>query len=263
MKSLHKKLLVVLLLSGIGGYGLLWHTAQVSTAQKTTLSSRVKDTHVQTLYTELRRAEKNDDVPSVLLLLKIIVDDAVQQGEHAPEYNLCELQIPHTDHRFCAFNKGIKRLNMPQLKGVPVPGSKADQLPRDERHEVDGSQAFVEYLRAKGYTMNLEEVPVVTLKATQNEIIGSKVAGIWYAMQDPTSDAYRTITSMPLFISRDNYILDGHHRWAAAVAHGISNGDLASVHMKAERVDVGIDQLVRDAHDFTRQFGIQPEEGLA
>src|SRR6185295_13066683 len=98
--------------------------------------------------------------------------------------------------------------------GFPVPGSLADALPRNERQEVDGNAAFLDYLqKVKGYTVTLEDVPAMSLKATQNELIGSKVAGIWYAMQDPNSVTYKTITSLPLFISQEGYILDGHHRW--------------------------------------------------
>ena len=140
--------------------------------------------------------------------------------------------------------------------------AQAALLPRNQWQEVDASQEFADYLRnIKGYTTSFENVPAAHLKATQNELVGSKVAGIWYAMEDPTTNAYKNITSMPLFISQDDYILDGHHRWAAAVAHGISKDNLENVIMKVERVHVPIDQLVIDANEFAQSFGIQAESG--
>ena len=49
-----------------------------------------------------------------------------------------------------------------------------------------------------------------SLKASQKELIKSKVIGI--------SKKYNKPTDMkPLIISKDNYIVDGHHRWGAAI----------------------------------------------
>lgn len=252
-KTVIRSLAFVLACSFVG-YNWISRTAQITAQSGSSLEQKLR--------TELAQAAKNKNIPNTLLLLKIIADDAVQKGQQAPGYNLCELQLEHSPHLFCKLNRGIERIAMPQLKGRPVPGSQADLLPRDERQEVDASQAFADYLRnIKGYKITLENVPAANLKATQNELVGSKVAGIWYAMEDPTTNAYKNITGMPLFISQDDYILDGHHRWAAAVAHGISKDDLANVIMKVERVQVPIDQLVIDANEFAQNFGIQAESG--
>lgn len=246
--------LAFIVVSSFVGYNWVSRTAQKVPGKTSALAQRLR--------TELAQAAKNKNIPNTLLLLKIIADDALQKGQQTPRYNLCELQLDHSPHLFCKLNRGIERIAMPQLKGRPVPGSQADLLPRDERQEVDASQAFADYLRnTKGYTISFEDVPAANLKATQNELVGSKVAGIWYTMEDPTTNAYKYITSMPLFISQDDYILDGHHRWAAAVAHGISKDNLANVIMKVERVQVPIDQLVADANEFTESFGIQAESG--
>tara|TARA_R110000803_G_scaffold8194_2_gene26386 strand:+ start:146 stop:508 length:363 start_codon:yes stop_codon:yes gene_type:complete len=49
-----------------------------------------------------------------------------------------------------------------------------------------------------------------SLKASQKELIPSKVQGI--------SKKYNKPTDMkPIIISKDNYIIDGHHRWGAAI----------------------------------------------
>jgi len=244
----------LVLIGSIVGYHWLSRSSQLSPHALSPLEQRLR--------TELVHAEKSKNVSNILLLLTMIVDDAVQKGQKAPTYNLCELAVDHSPHLFCKLNKGIERIFMPQLTGRPVPGSAADHLPRNQWQEVDAGQAFAHYLRTiKGYKITMETVPAASLKATQNELVGSKVASIWYAMEDPYSDTYKKITSMPLFISADNYILDGHHRWAAAIAHGIGKNNLSAVQMKVERVHVPIRQLVNDANEFVHNFGIQPESG--
>jgi hypothetical protein len=49
-----------------------------------------------------------------------------------------------------------------------------------------------------------------SLKASQKELIPAKVKGISKKYNDPSD-------MKPLIISKDNYIVDGHHRWGAAV----------------------------------------------
>ncbi len=213
------------------------------------------------LQKSLVEAHKNNDIPSTLLLLKLITDDAVAKGAKAPDYNLCDLTVEGTT-LLCGKNKGIPRLYMPQLSGKPIPGSLADQLPRNKRGEVDATNNFSYYLTStKKYSITKTRIPVTELHATQNEIIGSKVAGIWAAMQDKKSPFYYDIMNQGLFVSNDNYILDGHHRWAAAVARAISSGTLYSTTIVVNVVDAPIDQLVKDANEFAQQFGIQAETG--
>lgn len=263
MNKAQVRYFVFVLIASVIGYNLVSRTSQVPPRNNAGISAHALSLQDR-LYKELAVAEKNKNIPTILLLLKIIVDDAKERGEKAAlDYNLCDAQLSHSSHLFCKLNKGIDRLRMPQLKGTPIAGSAADALPRDSRNEVDASQAFLDYLKnVKHYTVTLEDVPAMSLQATQNELIGSKVAGIWYALQDPTSTTYKELMSLPIFISEDNYILDGHHRWAAIVAHGINNGNLANVRMKAERVHVPIIQLVRDANEFANAFGIKAEAGL-
>jgi hypothetical protein len=50
----------------------------------------------------------------------------------------------------------------------------------------------------------------VNLKQSQKELIKSKVKGVAAKYSKPTD-------MKPLIISKDNYIIDGHHRWAAAI----------------------------------------------
>ena len=50
----------------------------------------------------------------------------------------------------------------------------------------------------------------IKLKQSQKELIKSKVKGVAAKYSKPTD-------MKPLIISKDGYIIDGHHRWAAAI----------------------------------------------
>ncbi len=55
-----------------------------------------------------------------------------------------------------------------------------------------------------------ETIPASKLKKSQKELIPSKVKGIAKKYDNPSD-------MKPLIISKDNHIVDGHHRWAAAI----------------------------------------------
>lgn len=210
------------------------------------------------LQAKFEQEKKGADLPGTLLLLSIIADDAVQKGEKAPNYNLCELGT------ICHDNKGIKRIDMPQLGGKPTPGSAADKLPRDKNGEVDAKEQFGQYLvNSKKYVVTEEYVPVASLKATQNELVGPKVAGIYFALQDPNSDAYKDIMNSYLYISSDGYVLDGHHRWAALLAEAYRKGNIAGTTVRVRRIGVPISELVKIANQWAMDFGVQAKPGVA
>ena len=148
-------------------------------------------------------------------ILEQAIAEAKANGEKAPNFNLCDITIPGTN-LYCGGNKGIPREQMPQFKGKPQPGSIADGLPKDKDGEVDTEAMFKKMLEDKGIKVSEPtQVPADQLKATQTELVGSKVAGMSKALDtDPNNPG---ITA-PIYISSDGYVLDGHHRWAAVTS---------------------------------------------
>jgi len=168
--------------------------------------------------------------------------------------DLCKVTVANTN-LFCVGNKGIARIKMPQFAGTPVPGSAADKLPRSkfEADKVDATNSFIQHLKTRGIATQKVTVPAAWLRATQRELIGSKVAGIM------TSPKAGEVMKAPIFISRDNYVVDGHHRWAAAVGKDTESGKLGKVKMHAIRIDAPISEILHISNKWTKQFGIQPE----
>ena len=82
----------------------------------------------------------------------------------------------------------------------------------------------MEHLEKAGYTMVDSDENAAFLKASQNELAGGKVAGHRGAMR---SGAF-TQTRAACLSREDNYIVDGHHRWAATVGLDSEDGRLGN-----------------------------------
>jgi len=210
--------------------------------------------------------------------------------------NLCDVTVPGTN-LFCADNKGIPRSKMPQLKSKPwgkgegepwvhkdgkweptkfketdeeyaerVPSSK---LPQDEKGEVNTEDLFKDKLDELGIKMS-EPKPmnVSDLKATQNELKPANVAFMVDVLMTATppphkdkdaEDKWKLSEKLrePIIVSKDGYILDGHHRWGALVALDIANGGSGDIEMSVKQVDADAETLVKKTNEFTRDQGLQ------
>ena len=95
----------------------------------------------------------------------------------------------------CKGNKGILRVNMPQIKNI---------------------YKFIEYIQQYYTNKNIFTYTTYNLNKnyilipTQKEINEDKALKIMEKMLKQ-----KFSKKNPIVISKDNYILDGHHRWAA------------------------------------------------
>ena len=182
---------------------------------------------------EGRRVELDQARGVSVLLDKLgsIAERMIERGEKAPSINLCNLTIKGSN-LFCAQSKGIPRIEMPQMNELQTEG-------------------FKKYLVDKGYKVKDEEVTASHMRATQNELNGVKVAGIAKSLREGEyNPGGRTV------ISDDDYILDGHHRWAARIGNDSQDGSLTNdTKMPVSRVDISITQLLEEALVFTEGKG--------
>jgi len=207
--------------------------------------------------------EAKDDVPALLLTLHVLATEAKQNGNPPPDYNMCNLLVLQNE-TFCQFNRGINRINMPQLIGKPIPDGKADKMVKDGKvelsaeGEVNLQEEFKNYLRSKGAKIDKKAVDAYKLKATQSELVGHKVAGMWFTLkQEPNHPAL----TAPIFVSADDFVLDGHHRWAAIMATKFGLARLKVVRMPVLEVNRNMTQLLKLANDFITEYGIAPKPG--
>ena len=186
-----------------------------------------------------------------------MADEAKAKGEKAPNYNLCDVAVPGTN-LYCDNNLGIPREDMPQFKGKPQPGSAADKMPKDKNGEVDTEEVFKQMLKDKGIKTMDTEIPSDGLKASQSELVGAKVAGMTKALeQDPMN---KSITA-PIYVSRDGYVIDGHHRWAAMTSKAIKDGKPAN--MKVHVIDMDAKDIIPMANKFAENIGVAAKKADA
>jgi hypothetical protein len=140
------------------------------------------------------------------------------------------------------------RLDMPQLSGVPLPGSPAASMDRNDRGEVDITKGFLSSLKGEGISSHRAEVDPATLKASQNELNGAKVAGMM------TSMANGSMPPGTIMVSSDNYVIDGHHRWAAEVGTDYTGG--GELTMQVQRIDLPIQQVLDKAKAYAKEQGL-------
>ena len=85
------------------------------------------------------------------------------------------------------------------------------------------------------------------------QLDGPKVAGMSGAMREGK------IPDAPIFVTKDGYILDGHHRWAAKVAMDLDDGKTGDINMPVDVIDIEIGEAIDLANAFTKKMGIVPK----
>ena len=191
-------------------------------------------------------------------------EDEVKKHQE-PTYNLCKVSLPNSN-LFCSGNKGIPRKDMPQFKGEPKEGTQAwDVLQKAKEKdptatEADGEPYFRQMLADKNIKVTDAEVPSESLKATQTELVGDKVLGMKSVLDaGPSHPAYKKMTA-PLYVSKDGYVVDGHHRWAAITAYNMEHPD-NPLPLKTMIIDQPIDDAIETSNTFANEFGVAAKSG--
>ncbi len=196
-----------------------------------------------------------DDASEVHTLIEKLYEfakEAEAKGEKAPNIDLCNVSVPGTN-LFCAGNLGIERSAMPQLSGKPRPGSAADGLPKDDKGEVNIGEAFTSRLAELGVDVQDRTIPAATLRASQKELVGANVAWMMKNGDKIGLDTGR------IFVSKDGYVIDGHHRWAALVGLDTQDGSLGNVNINVQQIDMPISQVLQFANAFADEVGVMPK----
>ena len=201
------------------------------------------------------RLNSVEQVSTLLDKLHAEIQSIKDAGGEAPNINLCNVSVPGTN-LFCAENVGKPRIQMPQLSGKPIKGSPADGLPKDPDGGVDLGPLFIEHLRSKGIRVTEKTYPASHLRASQNELLGNKVLGMMKSVQEGRMGPAR------IFTSNDQYVVDGHHRWAANVGADIADGELGNLTQDVNEVDAPILDVLAMANAFALQMGI-PQADMA
>jgi phage-related protein (TIGR01555 family) len=189
------------------------------------------DDAVRALY-ENKKVELHQprEVSTLVDKLAKVTTEMVKLGGKAPDFNLCNVSVAGTN-LFCAEAKGIPRIKMPQLT-------------------KEQTKAFLKSLQERGIDVDKDEEKPQYMRATQDQIVAAKIkANADKIRLDPSKGQRRVV------VSRDNYILDGHHHWGAMIALDAENNKLGDNTMRVARVDMDIVQLLEEADKFTGGAG--------
>lgn len=189
-----------------------------------------------------------NEVHTLLKRLATMANEAKAAGKEAKNYDLCNVTVKGTN-LFCHKSLGIPRIRMPQFEGTPVAGSDAEKLEKNDEGKVNGAKAFQDFIKTQGIKITKGSVKAAHLRASQKQLIGSKIAKMTVSDWD--------ISSSPIFVSRDNYVIDGHHRWAAIVGRDAEDGSLGELKVNVIRIDAPIAEVLKIANKWTKKFGIK------
>lgn len=198
-----------------------------------------------------------NQVDEVSLLLDKIkkISEATANDNPKPHWDFGLLTVRGTN-LFTAQHRGIPRLNMPQFSGVAEPNTPAATKAGGAGKFVDLTSDFAAQLRKDGIQMRSGKVAVSHLRATQTELNGGKVAGFVAAAQAGNQKALSALAE-PIYVTRDHYVIDGHHRWAANMMLDALDGKLGNnTYQNVIQINMDIGAAIPYANQFAQQMGI-------
>jgi len=160
---------------------------------------------------------------------------------------------------FCTDNFDVPKDFMPSLKG-------------DINTRGDDTRRFLDFLDERNVDVKEEFVEACRLKATQKDLYLNKIADkietfgkvapkydldefakhppeIIFKGKKLTDDQVRALVT-PIIISSDNYILDGHHRWAAILATDFLDNKDEPVKMHVKQTSIPMPDLINRFVEF-------------
>ena len=140
------------------------------------------------------------------------------------------------------------------VEGYPnlFSGARANVTAREDMPQIPKAhlQRFREGLEAEGIAVEEVQLNATELSATQRQLVAVKVAGVADAIRNGEFKVDHRI-----WVSHDNRILDGHHRWAAAAVVELE-GHPTSAPLDGYRVDLDMDALLVKARQYNDEHDI-------
>lgn len=152
----------------------------------------------------LKGAEAYSSYKAATTYLNMGVTERVSHLEEVAKrtQDLCQDRL--LNEGLCKGNLDIPRIKMPQV---------AD----------DVADNYLETLRSRGVSVQVQTVPASSLTATQNEMNSGKVLGMVKAILNGVED----ICKKPILVAK-GWVVDGHHRYAACA---LAKKDMAITHI--------------------------------
>ena len=139
-----------------------------------------------------------------------------------------------------------------KIEGTLLFGDEGMGIARKDMPQIDKDlrPEFLDDLEKDGITSEKEKVDPKTLKPIQKEVSGSRSGAIY--------NKYREEGKIPkqdrILISKDGFVIDGHHTWAASVAFSFDN---PSAKIPVYRLSVNAQEALDASLAWTQSKGIE------
>jgi hypothetical protein len=174
---------------------------------------------------------------------------------HEPKWDLGNISVKGT-RLFNEQTRGIPRQDMPQLSGPALPGTEAALLAGGANRFIELDPEFRAQLKRDGIDVRNERVPAGNLRATQTQLTAATVAGITKAAEEGNPKV-RHMLKEPIWVTRDNYVIDGHHRWASDEALAFSGHGPHEI--EVQRINLPVHLAIPYANQFAQRMGIESQ----
>lgn len=137
----------------------------------------------------------------------------------------------------------MKTFKQYMIEKVYLPSkSKTMGIDRKEMPQIDGKHMsdFTSYLKNNGVSSSKKKMDPNKLKATQHQFHKEKIKSLMDYMDSGNYD------EKPILVSKDNYVMDGHHRW---LAHKNAGKEVSIQHVDAKAKD-----LIAMMHDYPKSY---------
>lgn len=147
-------------------------------------------------------------------------------------------------------NLTLDGTNLMSRDNLGIPRNEMPQIPTSKKAE------YLALLEKRGVTVERDEVKASELKPIQADISGTTSGQILVRMltsREP--DEQQGFDGGAIVVSKDGYVIDGHHRWAAHVAMELAGS--GSHRMKVLRIGLPHDKLIQVTKQWNESQGIR------
>lgn len=130
-------------------------------------------------------------------------------------------------------------------EGLGIARADMPQIPSDARPQ------FLSDLKERGITVEKEKVDPETLKPIQKEISGARVGAIYEKFKEDGGIP----KEQRILVSKDNYVIDGHHTWAASIAYSFDDGSKLPVY----RIGLDAREALATSLDWSKAHGYESQ----
>jgi len=175
---------------------------------------------------------RNDSISSSKMREAAINDDFDSFAKNTPKKLNQRFKREMFDcvKRGLALDKILESISTINLDGMP-----REIMPQIPRKNIP---SFLRYVREKGIKIRKIKVPVSSLRPAQNKICNNKVKKKYDNFENG-------IKPKPFIVSRDNYIMDGHHQLYALIAHD------SQCEVEVYKIDLDMGNLLNIAKSYS------------